>query len=590
MGHEEILLFIGGVCLFLFGMQAMGEGLEKSAGNQLKTLLKKLTANPFIGFLLGAIVTAVIQSSSATTVMLVGFVNSGIMTLSGAIPVIMGSNVGTTITAWILSLMGIDGGNIFTDMLKPVNFTAILAVVGVIFYVFLKSAKKKDIGLILLGFSVLIYGMDIMSGAVSGLKEEPAFIQLFATLSNPILGVLAGALVTAIIQSSSASVGILQSLTLGSSSIAYGSAIPIIMGQNIGTCVTALISSFGANKNAKRVAVVHLSFNIIGTVVLLSIYSIIAAFVTPVAEFLTGPIDASGIALVHTSFNLICTAILLPFGKQLEKLSFLIVRDKSESKEETSLFDDRLLNTPTFAIENARTASVEMALSAKGSLINAISLFDNYDSKVAKAVMEAEGEGDKFEDEIGSYLLKISSQDLSEKDSREVTKLLHSINDMERLSDHAVNLLESAEEMRDKQLSFSETAKRELEVIVNATKEILDLAINSYVNSDLALAKQVEPLEEVIDSLQAEIKLSHITRLKNNECTVELGFVLNDILTNLERVSDHCSNIAGCVIEIAHSSLDMHNYTKSLRGGNEEYDRHFEEYLAKYNLVTTFKA
>ncbi len=594
MGYEEILLFIGGVCLFLFGMQAMGEGLEKSAGKHLKNLLEKLTSNPVMGFVLGAAVTAVIQSSSATTVMLVGFVNSGIMTLRGAIPVIMGSNVGTTITSWILSMAGIEGGNFFTDMLKPVNFTAILALVGVIFYVFLKSANKKDIGLILLGFSVLIYGMDIMSGAVSGLRKEPAFVQLFETLSNPILGVLAGALVTAIIQSSSASVGILQSLTLPRydasgalipNTLTYSSAIPIIMGQNIGTCVTALISSFGANKNAKRVAIVHLSFNIIGTVALLTVYSLVAAFVTPVGEFLNGTIDAAGIAIVHTVFNLVCTALLLPAGRLLERLSYLIVRDKKEDTEKTTRFDDRLLTTPAFAIETARKATVDMANTARESVALAISALDGADEKLSAKIRELEGQGDRDEDEIGSYLLKITSEDLSAADSREVTKLLHSIGDLERLTDHAVNIVESAEEMAEKRLAFSDAAKAEIKIMTDATMEILELATNAYATGDIALAKTVEPLEEVIDQLQTNIRLSHIRRLTSGECTVELGFVLSDLLTNLERIADHCSNIAGCVIEIAHASLGMHSYAESQKSGNADYDRHFEQFAEKYSLT-----
>lgn len=599
MGYEEILLFIGGVCMFLFGMQAMGEGLEKSTGNYLKTLLEKLTANPFVGFLLGAAVTAVIQSSSATTVMLVGFVNSGIMTLRGAIPVIMGSNVGTTITSWVLSLAGIEGGNFFTDMLKPVNFTAILALVGVIFYVFLKSARKKDIGLILLGFSVLIYGMDIMSGAVSGLRNEPAFVQLFETLSNPILGVLAGALVTAIIQSSSASVGILQSLTLPRvdsvtglpvpNTLTYSSAIPIIMGQNIGTCVTALISSFGANKNAKRVAVVHLSFNIIGTVLLLCVYSLVAALCAPVAEFLAGTIDASGIAVVHTAFNLICTAMLLPAGRLLEKLSYLIVREKSAEDEKNTRFDDRLLVTPAFAIDTARKATVEMANTAKEAISLAISALDSPDPKLAAKIRELETRGDRDEDEIGSYLLKIASQDLTPYDSREVTKLLHSIGDLERLSDHAVNILESAEEMAEKKLTFSDTARAEIGIMIDAVTEIVELAVKSYDTGDTELARTVEPLEEVIDKLQSDVRISHIGRLKDGECTVELGFVLSDLLTNLERISDHCSNIAGCVVEISHSSLGMHSYTEKRKVGDEDYDRYFDTFSKKYSLVSVAK-
>jgi len=585
MTIENILFFIGGVSLFLFGMQVMGDALEKSAGNSLKTMLSRLTGNPITGFLLGAGVTAIIQSSSATTVMLVGFVNSGLMTLSGAIPIIMGANVGTTITSWILSLTGIEGDNLLMTMLKPVNFTAILAIIGVVLFVFMKSPKKKDIGMILLGFSVLIYGMDIMSDAVAPLKNVPEFVSLFEGLSNPILGVLVGAGVTAIIQSSSASVGILQSLALSTGAVTFGNAIPIIMGQNIGTCVTAMISSAGANKNAKRVRIVHLCFNIIGTVVLLTAFIIVKATVAPVAEFLEGPVDAAGIAIAHTAFNLVCTALLLPFGKQLEKLSYLIIRDGKE-KEKNSRFDDRLLDTPTFAIDAVKKATYEMAEEAKASISCALGILrDKYTTANGETVRNFEERGDEFEDQIGSYLLKVTGRDLTEMDSHEVTKLLHSINDLERLTDHAVNLCESAEEMASKELSFSDEAIRELNVVLCATEEILSLAIEAYTTENLEKARRVEPLEEVIDELVSDVRLSHISRLKNNECTVELGFILNDVLTNLERISDHCSNIAGCLIEIANASLDMHGYTISLRDGDGEYTRLYEDYSVKYNLI-----
>ncbi|MBQ8372519.1 MAG: Na/Pi cotransporter family protein [Clostridia bacterium] len=582
MQLQDVLFFIGGICLFLYGMHIMGEGLEKSAGNQLKGLLAKLTSNPVKGFLLGAGVTAIIQSSSATTVMLVGFVNSGIMTLSGAIPIIMGANVGTTITAWLLSLTGVEGSAWYMQLLKPVNFSAALALLGVIFCVFMKSPKKKDIGTILLGFAILFYGMNMMSDSVEAL--ESVFQPVFEALSNPILGVLAGAGITGIIQSSSASVGILQ-MAASSVFISHATALPIIMGQNIGTCVTALISSIGANKNAKRVGIVHLSFNIIGTTVLLILYGILFATVEPLRVFMTtSATNELSISIMHTGFNIICTLLLLPFGKQLEKLSYLIIKDGAKD-DKTTRFDDRLLATPTFALESAKKATVEMASEAKLSIYEAMELVGEYDKKRAEKIRNYEDNGDKFEDDIGSYLLKITALDLTESDSREATKLLHSISDLERLTDHAVNIAESAEEMAEKNQTFTADAQREISIIMAATKEIVELATESYITGNLELARRVEPLEEVIDDLQSDIKLSHITRLKNNQCTIEVGFVLNDLLTNLERVADHCSNLAGCVIEIDHAGLGMHSYTESVKDGNARYDELFEEYSVKYSLL-----
>ena len=439
MDWKDILTLIGGLCLFLFGMNIMGEGLEKSAGNQLKSILSKFTSNPIKGFILGAGVTAVIQSSSATTVMLVGFVNSGILSLAGAIPVIMGANVGTTITAWLLSLTGVSGSG-WLEIFKPSTFTPILALIGVVLYVFMKNPKRKDIGIILLGFATLIYGMDIMSDSVAGLKDVPQFAELFVKFQNPLLGVLVGAVVTAIIQSSSASVGILQALS-STGKVTFGSAIPIIMGQNIGTCVTALISSVGANKNAKRVAVVHLSFNIIGTAVMLSLfYSANAIFEF---NFISQNINEAWIAIIHSLFNIGCTAILLPFCKALQKLAFIIVPERSADDEKNTLFDNRLLATPSVAIERARTVAVDMAHISAASLRRSFTLINGYDKKTIDTVLKEEGQVDSYEDEIGSYLVKLTSQDLNESDSHEVTKLLHMIGDLERLSDHAVNITES---------------------------------------------------------------------------------------------------------------------------------------------------
>ena len=581
MDFTNILTLIGGICLFLFGMTVMGDALEKSAGSQLKGLLARMTSHPLKGFALGAAVTAIIQSSSATTVMLVGFVNSGLMSLSAVIPVIMGANVGTTITAWILSLMGVGDDNFFMTMLKPTSFTPILAVIGVVLYIFLKNAKKKDIGLILLGFAVLIYGMDIMTGAVAPLKESEAFASILLMFTNPILGVLAGALITAIIQSSSASVGILQALS-ATGAVTFGSAIPIIMGQNIGTCVTALISSVGANKNARRVAMVHLYFNIIGTVSLLALFYIAHAIFD--FGFLGNAIDEKYIAIVHTAFNVGCTSLLLPCHKLLEKLAILTVKDKKDAEEKVNLFDDRLLTTPSVAIDRCRNVTVDMAKTSVNSLIKSLNLFEKYDKKIFEEIDKEEDQVDVYEDEIGSYLVKLTKCDLSERDSLEVTKLLHIIGDLERISDHAVNLAESAQEIHDKKISFSAQAQKELDIMMDAIREILGASLSAFTENSLELAAVVEPLEEVVDNLKDQIKLNHIKRLKNNECTIELGFILSDLLTNLERISDHCSNIAGCVIEIAHSSLGMHGYTKALRRGNEIYDEHYKEYSRKYAL------
>lgn len=581
MDFTNVLTLIGGICLFLFGMTVMGDALEKSAGSQLKNLLAKMTSNPIKGFVLGAAVTAIIQSSSATTVMLVGFVNSGLMSLSAVIPVIMGANVGTTITAWILSLMGVSGDNFFMTMLKPTSFTPILALVGVVLYIFLKNAKKKDIGLILLGFAVLIYGMDIMTDAVAPLKESEAFGNILLMFDNPLLGVLAGALITAIIQSSSASVGILQALS-ATGAVTFGSAIPIIMGQNIGTCVTAMISSVGTNKNARRVAMVHLYFNIIGTVTLLSVFYIANSVVG--FGFLGDAIDEKYIAIVHTAFNVGCTAILLPCHKLLEKLAVATVRDKKDADEKVSLFDDRLLTTPSVALDRCRNVTVDMAKLSVESLLKSLDLFDKFDRKKLDEINNEEDKVDIYEDEIGSYLVKLAKCDLSEHDSLEVTKLLHIIGDLERISDHAVNLGESAEEINTKKISFSEQAKGELGVMMGAVREILGAALSAFTENSLEFAAKVEPLEEVVDNLKDHIKLNHIKRLQNNECTIELGFILSDLLTNLERISDHCSNVAGCVIEIAHSSLGMHGYNKALRRGNEVYDKHYKEFSEKYSL------
>ena len=581
MDFTNVLALIGGVALFLFGMSVMGDALEKSAGNKLSALLGKLTANPLKGFALGAAVTAIIQSSSATTVMMVGFVNSGVMALANVIPIIMGANVGTTITAWILSLSGLSGDSFLVTMLKPTSFTPILALIGIIFYLFLKDSKKKDVGLILLGFSVLIFGMDYMTSAVEPLAEVPEFQQILLLFSNPILGVLAGAVLTAIIQSSSASVGILQALS-ATGQVSFGTALPIILGQNIGTCVTALISSVGANKNAKRVSMVHLCFNVIGALSAMIIFytlNLIIGF-----TFLEMPVDHKIIALIHTCFNLFCTACLLPFCKQFEKLACFLVSEKKGANDKVSLLDDRLLATPSIAIDRCRQVALNMAEISFRSVKKSFSLLEMFDKKLFDEIKKEEDTVDIYEDEIGSYLMKITNCDLTKKDSLEVTKLFHMIGNLERLSDHAVNIAESAEEIHTKKLSFSATAKQELSVMITAVHEVMDNALMAFVHNDIQVAVRVEPLEEVIDDLQAALRSNHVERLRVGECTIELGFILSDLLTNLERVADHCSNIAGCVIEIANNSLGMHSYTEGLRRGNEVYDKYFEDYSEKYRL------
>ena len=577
----DILALIGGLALFLFGMQLMGDALEKKAGGQLKAVLGTMTSSKIRGFLLGLGVTAIIQSSSATTVMVVGFVNSGIMTLRQAISIIMGANIGTTVTSWLLSLTGIDGGSLLVQLLKPTSFTPVLALIGIVFCTFFKSAKKKDTGYILLGFATLMTGMDMMSGAVSGLKNVPEFTQILTLFSNPILGVLAGAVLTAIIQSSSASVGILQALS-STGAVSIGATIPIIMGQNIGTCVTAMISSVGANKNARRTALVHLYFNIIGTVVLLAVYFV----ANMIFDFGLEAVQASelSIAVVHTLFNLIATAMLFPFTGQLEALAIRTIRDSKE-KEEYEMLDERLLQTPAVAVEQSKSVANGMASVAVETLHCALKALEGVTEKQAQEIRAGEDKVDKYEDHIGSYLVHLAAQSMTVEDSAQVTQLLHMIGDFERISDHAVNILDSAQEMHDKKLSFTDDAKRELSVLVSAVGEILDLTLDAFVNRDYALASQVEPLEQVIDGLRDELKKAHIDRLKRQECTIEMGFVLSDLLTNLERVSDHCSNIAGCMLEMTHDDMDIHEYLHRVKDdGAEGFNDKFAYYQKKYAL------
>ena len=577
----DVLTLLGGLSLFLFGMNLMGASLEKRAGSSLKILLGKLTSRKILGFLTGMGVTAVIQSSSATTVMVVGFVNSGLLTLRQAISVIMGANVGTTVTAWILSLTGLDGDNFFVMLLKPTSFTPILALIGVVLTMMAKSDKKKDVGMILLGFAVLMFGMDTMSGAVAGLEEVPEFRNILLMFSNPVLGVLAGAGLTAIIQSSSASVGILQALS-ATGQVTYGAAIPIIMGQNIGTCVTAMISSVGANKNAKRAAVVHLLFNIVGTAVWLAVFYGINAVVQ--FSFVSHSIDQLGIAVVHTAFNILCTALLFPFSGLLEKMACRLVPD-TKAPEKIQILDERFLATPSVAIDRCQEVAETMARISMDALKTSCQLIEHYDPKSAQAVRETEQEADQYEDMLGTYLVKLGRADLNAADSRETAKLLHIIGDFERISDHAVNLVESAEEIRNKGLSFSVHAKQELAVLTAAVGEVMDLALDAFLQNDPALAAKVEPLEQVVDTLKEQLRNRHILRLQKGECTIDLGFVWSDLLTSLERVADHCSNIAGCVIEMSHDSLDVHEYLDNVKAGGPGFLRAYEAYAQKYALM-----
>ncbi|MBQ8170787.1 MAG: Na/Pi cotransporter family protein [Oscillospiraceae bacterium] len=586
----DVLSLIGGLALFLFGMNTLSAALEKLAGGKLEKLLEKMTSNPIKGVLLGAGVTAVIQSSSATTVMLVGFVNSGIMKLRQVIGVIMGANIGTTMTAWLLSLTALDGDNIFIQLLKPSSFTPILAIIGTGLIMFSKSDKKHNIATILLGFAVLMFGMDAMSDAVSGLKDVPEFGELMIAFSNPILGVIAGAVLTAIIQSSSASVGILQALATSTGAVTHGTALPILLGQNIGTCVTALISSIGANKSAKRVAIVHLLFNVLGTVVFLALFYLLNAFLH--FQFLDMPLEGTSIPIIHTAFNVLATLLFLPFTKQIEKLACLVIRDNPNEEEgEMPMLDERLLKTPSVAIEQCRNVAIRMAKLTRKTIFQSLDILGNYDQKKSMEVVENENTIDIYEDKIGSYLLKISSKDLSEHDSKLVSKLLHTIGDLERISDHAVNVVEAAEEMYQKKIKFSDEASQEIDVIKNAVSEILDKAIEAFINSDIALAKQVEPLEDVIDELRTDLKSRHIERLRLGKCTIELGFILSDLLTNLERVSDHCSNIAVCMIQVKENNMDTHEYMTELkRSDDSEFVDALNGYKKRYTLPVSENA
>ena len=575
------LNMIGGLCLFLFGMNLMGQALEKRAGGKMRTLLGKMTGRKMIGFLTGLGITAVIQSSSATTVMVVGFVNSGLLTLRQAINVIMGANVGTTVTAWLLSLGGISSGALWVKLLKPSSFTPVLALIGIVLYMFCKSSKKKDTGMILLGFATLMFGMETMTGAVSGLKDVPGFQKLFLTFTNPALGVLAGAVLTAIIQSSSASVGILQALAV-TGQVSYGAAIPIIMGQNIGTCVTALLSAIGTNKTARRAAVVHLMFNIIGTVVWLSVFSLVRLLFAP--ALLAQPATMFGIAVAHSVFNVLCTALLLPLSGMLEKLALWIVPETKKGEEQTTLLDERLLATPPLALERCHELVTRMAEDAGAALKASLETVKKFDPQAAWRIREDENRTDQYEDAVSTYLIRLSAEPLNQADSEETTAMLKYIGDFERIADHAVDILKSAEEMRDKEISFSPEAAREMDVLMRAVEEILTLTFRAFHENDAQLASRVEPLEQVIDTLKEELRTRHILRMTKGECSAEAGFVWSDLLTSLERTADHCSNVAGCVMDIARHQLSLHDTLRREKNGDGDFDAQYDAYAAEFSL------
>jgi len=585
-----VLQMVGGLALFLYGMTVMGDGLSKTSGGRLEKILEKLTSNKLKAVALGAGVTAVIQSSSATTVMVVGFVNSGIMKLTQAVGIIMGANIGTTVTSWILSLSGIQGDSWLIEMLKPTSFAPVLAIVGVALLMFAKSEKKKDVATVMIGFAILMTGMETMSAAVKPLANVPEFTSILTMFSNPLLGVLAGTVLTAIIQSSSASVGILQALCL-TGAVSYGTALPIIMGQNIGTCITAMLSAIGANKNAKRAAFVHLYFNLIGTVIFVTIFYSVNAFVS--FEFLPLAATPAGIAVIHSLFNIFATAILLPFSNLLVRLACLTVRDSEGESEgaldasakELQILDPRFLEQPAFAITQCKTVAEQMADIAKKALFEAMGLFDQYSDEKVEAVEVMESQVDHYEDELGTYLMKLSSKNLSLKDSQTLSMLLHCIGDFERISDHALNIAEVAKEMHSKGSSFSNKAEKELKVFADAIHEIVDTAMEAFRNEDVLEAERVEPLEEVIDDMNDELKKRHIKRLRKGKCTIEMGFVLSDLTTNYERVADHCSNIAICLVQVQEDGMEVHEYLDVLRqSDNENFRKNVIMYAEKYAL------
>ena len=577
----NVLTMIGGLCLFLFGMNVMGQALEVSAGNNLRNILAKLTDKKSAGFLTGLIITSIIQSSSATTVMVVGFVNSGLLTLKQSVSVIIGANVGTTVTAWILSLAGIGDGNMIVQLFKPESFTPVLALVGIILYMFCKSQKKHNIGLIFLGFATLMFGMETMSSAVGFLKEQQWFRELFIMFETPILGVLAGTFLTAIIQSSSASVGILQALANETGAVSYGAALPIIMGMNIGTCITAMISSVGANKNGKRAALIHLSFNVIGTVFLLVLFWLIKlifdfALLNESATYL-------GIAIAHTAMKIICTILLLPMAGLLEKISYILLPQDS-TPEKTEMLDERLFATPAVALERAHKVTIDMAKCAINTLTDSLNVIESYTPELASSIREGEEQTDKYEDALGSYLVKLSTLKISEADSAEAAMLLKLIGDFERISDHGVNILEAAEELKEKKLSFSEIAHTEIKTMINATREVLDLSLRAFAEGDKDALMEISPLEQVIDVLKEKLRSNHILRLQQGNCSIEVGFVWSDLITDLERTSDHCSNIAGGLIDLAKNDMNIHEHLRAIKANDGIYKEKVNFYAEKYAL------
>lgn len=580
-----IITLLGGLAFFLYGMNVMSSGLERMAGGKLESILKRMTSNPLKSLLLGVGITAVIQSSSAMTVMLVGLVNSGLMTINQSVGVIMGSNIGTTVTAWLLSLVGIEGGNIFMNLLKPKNFSLLFAFIGILMIMMSKKPKKKDIGAILIGFAILMFGMETMSGAVEPLTQNPSFQSILTAFNNPFLGVAFGAIFTAIIQSSSASVGILQAIA-AHGGISYGMAIPIIMGQNIGTCITAIISSIGVSRNAKKVSIVHISFNLIGTAVCLSAFYIAHGILD--FAFVDTAISPFWIAIVHSIFNIATTLLLLPFTKVLVKIANFVLKDKTEDEKtlaaNTVFLDSRLLATPSIAIAECENATNKLAAVAKEALLLAIKATKNFNEDNYNEVIRLEDITDKYEDQLGTYLVNISSKTLSEADSKKVSKMLHAIGDFERLGDHAVNIVKVAQELHEKKLSFSEHAQHELSILTGALTEILELTTEAYNNNNVDTAKRVEPLEQVIDQLVATIKASHIQRLQAGSCSIEMGFILSDLLNNYGRVSDHCSNVAVAVIEIAHNTFDTHQYLNNVKYSSASFNDIYENFNAKYYL------
>ena len=577
MDFFSILTLLGGLAMFLYGMQVMGDGLEKLSGGKLEKILENLSSNRLKAVLVGAAVTAVIQSSSATTVMVVGFVNSGIMHLSQAVGFIMGANIGTTITAWILSLAGIESSNFFVKLLNPSSFSPILALIGVIFIVFLHDEKKKDIGNIMVGFAVLMFGMNTMSGAVKPLAQVPEFTNILLKFSNPILGVLAGALLTAVIQSSSASVGILQALCV-TGAVQYGTALPIIMGQNIGTCITAMLSSVGATKNAKRAAVVHLYFNIVGTIAFMGVFYLLNTFLH--FSFINDVAGPAGIAVIHSAFNVIATVVLLPFGDVLVKMACATIRDTKEEKaiseedQEFMILESRFLSNPGIAIEQSKTAAKKMAEQSQNALKLSFGLLDSFQEENAFRVEKIEAKVDRYEDELGTYLIKLNQKELSVEDSHSLSIMLHCIGDFERISDHALSIMKSAKEMWEKNAVFSPQAVKELHVMEKAVVDIVDKAYAVFANQDIQLAEEIEPLEEVIDELSRELKRRHVNRLRAGECTIEMGFILSDVTTSLERIADHCSNIGVCVTQVREDLYDTHSHLDTVKNAPGELFHH----------------